>query len=129
VSEDDRAMIRVAVYGTLKKGYENYQRLLDTERPIFGGFVRVPFRMFDNGEYPLLLPSKEPRSIYVEVFEVDSPKLKQLDDLEEPYNYRRETLYLDELGHHVEVYVFAGGSPPAGFSELESGNWRPSTGD
>lgn len=119
-------MIRVAVYGTLKSGYENYERFLASQQPVFKGFVRVPFRMFHNGEYPMLVAVKEIRPIFVEVFEVDSATLNRLDRLEEPYNYRRETVYLDEMDQHVEIYVSVGSSPPAGFSSVDSGDWKPS---
>jgi len=59
--------------------------------------------MFACDEYPTIVPSDEKHLIYVEVFEVDEATLARLNRLEEPYNYRRETIYIPELGSEVEI--------------------------
>jgi gamma-glutamylcyclotransferase (GGCT)/AIG2-like uncharacterized protein YtfP len=114
--------VRVAVYGTLKKGEANYRRLLPGEAPIYRGFVDLPYRMYENGEYPMLVPAGESRRILVEVFDVSEEKLLELDRLEEPYRYFRETIAIEGVGD-VEIYVHDA-PPPAGFAPVESGEWK-----
>ncbi len=112
----------IAVYGTLKTGEENYARLLPGKTPSFRGFVEIPYRMYENGAYPMLVPAAENGRIFVEVFDLDEAKIKELDALEEPYQYWRERVRLDEWGKDAEIYVHAA-PPPAGFRLLPSGNW------
>jgi len=112
----------VAVYGTLKTGEDNYARFLPGMTPSFRGFVEVPYRMYTNGAYPMLVASEERNPILVEVFEVDETKTRELDALEEPYEYWRETVHLHEWGKDVEIYVHAA-PPPEGFELLSSGEW------
>ena len=113
----------VAVYGTLKTGEENYARLLPGRDPAFRGFVEIPYEMFENDSYPMLVPSPSRRRIFVEVFDVDEAKMKELDALEEPYEYWRETVHLDEWEQDVEIYVHAA-PPPEGFRVVPSGTWN-----
>jgi gamma-glutamylcyclotransferase (GGCT)/AIG2-like uncharacterized protein YtfP len=110
------------VYGTLKTGEENYARFLPGMTPSFRGFVEIPYRMYANGVYPMLVPADTRNHIFVEVFDVDEQKLRDLDALEEPYEYWRRTVSLHEWGRDVEIYVHAA-PPPAGFVALSSGDW------
>jgi gamma-glutamylcyclotransferase (GGCT)/AIG2-like uncharacterized protein YtfP len=112
----------VAVYGTLKKGYRNYERLLPGREPIFRGFVSVPYRLYGTPEYPMLVPVFEKHPVLVEIFELEPSKLEELDALEEPYSYWRETVQLQELGRSVEIYVHAAPAPE-GFEPVASGEW------
>ena len=112
----------IAVYGTLKTGEENYARFLPGETPSFRGFVEIPYVMYANGAYPMLVPAEARSWIFVEVFDVEDKKRRELDALEEPYEYRRETVHLDELGQDVEIYVHAA-PPPEEFELVVSGEW------
>jgi gamma-glutamylcyclotransferase (GGCT)/AIG2-like uncharacterized protein YtfP len=112
------------VYGTLKTGEENYARFLPGLTPSFRGFVEIPYRMHANGAYPMLVPDDAKHQIFVEAFEVDEDKRRELDALEAPYDYSRETVHLEEWGRDVEIYVHAA-PPPAGFVAVSSGNWAP----
>lgn len=128
--ERDRILIAmsttlVAVYGTLKKGYRNYERLLPGREPIFRGFVALPYRLYGTREYPMLVPvgpGGETHSILVEVFELEPRKLAELDELEGRYDYWRETIHLEELRRSVEIYVHQP-PPPDGFEPVTSGEW------
>ncbi len=114
---------RVAVYGTLKKGYRNYERLLAGREPIFRGFAALPYRLYGTPDHPMLVPAPgREYEVLVEVFEVDEPKLAELDALEEPYDYWRESVYLRPLGQEVEIYVHEA-PPPEGFEPVVSGDW------
>jgi gamma-glutamylcyclotransferase (GGCT)/AIG2-like uncharacterized protein YtfP len=112
----------VAVYGTLKTGEETYARFLPGRTPSFRGFVEIPYRMYANGAYPMLVPADVKSRVFVEVFDVDEGKVRELDALEGPYEYWRETVHLDEWGKDVEIYVHAA-PPPAGFELVPSGEW------
>jgi gamma-glutamylcyclotransferase (GGCT)/AIG2-like uncharacterized protein YtfP len=113
----------VAVYGTLQTGEENYARFLSGRTPPFLGFVEIPYRMYANGTYPMLVPSEAKNRVFIEVFEVDEGKLRELDALEGPYDYWRETVHLHEYGRDVEIYVHAS-PPPEGFAPVASGDWK-----
>jgi gamma-glutamylcyclotransferase (GGCT)/AIG2-like uncharacterized protein YtfP len=114
--------MRVAVYGTLKEGESNHLRLLPGEKPVFRGFVTIPYRMFENGEYPMLVPDRERHPIWVEVFDLSPEKIRELDALEEPYEYRRHRIDVAELG---DLEIYAHDAPaPAGFALVESGEWK-----
>jgi gamma-glutamylcyclotransferase (GGCT)/AIG2-like uncharacterized protein YtfP len=114
----------IAVYGTLKTGEENHARLLPGRKPSFRGFVEIPYRMYENGAYPMLVPSESKNRILVEVFDVEEGKVRDLDALEEPYEYWRENVHLAEWGRDVEIYVHAA-PPPEGFVPVSSGDWAP----
>ena len=117
----------VAVYGTLKTGENNYERFLPGKRPPWSGFVEIPYALYANGVYPMLVPARVKSRVFVEVFEVDESKMRELDALEEPYGYRRESVHLHEWGRSVEVYVHPP-PPPDGFATVSSGNWKSETG-
>lgn len=116
----------VAVYGTLKTGEDNYERFLPGRTPSFRGFVQIPYAMYANGAYPMLVPDDAKSRIFVEVFEVDEEKVRELDALEAPYEYWRETVRLHGWGRDVEIYVHAP-PPPDGFAIVRSGNWKSKT--
>jgi gamma-glutamylcyclotransferase (GGCT)/AIG2-like uncharacterized protein YtfP len=113
---------RVAVYGTLKTGEANYHRFLAGRSPLFRGFVEIPYRMYANDSYPMLVPSTEKHRIFVEIFEVDEGTLESLDALEEPYDYRREPIHVSEAGMEAAVYIHDS-PPPIGFSPVSAGEW------
>jgi gamma-glutamylcyclotransferase (GGCT)/AIG2-like uncharacterized protein YtfP len=113
----------VAVYGTLKSGGENYARFLPGKAPEFRGFVQIPYRMYANDAYPMLVREGASHRIFVEVFEVSEDELGELDALEEPYGYWRDTVHIAEYGSDVEIYVHAA-PPPVGFDPVPSGDWR-----
>lgn len=112
----------VAVYGTLKEGRYNHKIYLKGERPVCRGSVDLPFRMYANDEYPMIVPSNELHPIWVEVFQVDELKLRELDALELPYGYRRETVCLENFATEAEIYVYPAPAPP-GFRLVEAGDW------
>lgn len=114
----------VGVYGTLKVGYENYHRHLSGKSPIASLSVDLPFEMYANAEYPMLVPSEngERHPIWLEVFDVDDETLSELDALEAPYGYWRQSIFVDELGENVELYLHPR-PPPPGFIRVPSGKW------
>lgn len=114
----------VAIYGTLKVGYDNYQRHLKGERPVEALFVELPYEMYAGDDYPMLVPAAagERHRIWVEIFDVDETKMRELDDLEAPYGYWRDTVFVAELGKNVAIYLHPAPAPP-GFTRVPSGKW------
>jgi len=73
-----------AVYGTLRQGFGNYQRLLNNEFCTYLGTERTEpnFHMVSLGGFPGVIPGGN-QAITIEVFQVNSPKVEQgLDWLE-----------------------------------------------
>jgi gamma-glutamylcyclotransferase (GGCT)/AIG2-like uncharacterized protein YtfP len=114
----------VAVYGTLKVGEYNYDRWLAGLTPAFRGTVELPYEMFACDEYPMLVPSEKRHPVFLEVFEVTSDKLEELDALEGPYGYHRETTHVPGFAGALEVEVYVHPRPPpVGFAPVASGDW------
>lgn len=118
------ALVLVALYGTLKVGYFNYERHLKGEMPVTARFLELPFEMYAGDEYPMLMPAvnNERHRIWVEIFDVTDDKMRELDALEEPYGYWRELVFVEELGESVAVYLHSAPAPE-GFVRVESGKW------
>ena len=114
----------VALYGTLKVGHFNYERHLKGEVPTTALFLELPFEMYRNDEYPMLVPTVngERHPIWVEIFEVDDDKIRELDALEAPYGFWRESAFVEELGENVEIYLHSAPAP-TGFTRVASGKW------
>ena len=73
--------MRVAVYGTLKRGFHNHFLLEDSE---YLGVDRIKgYSMHSMGYYPAVVTSEDENDlISVEVYEVDAETLAALDTLE-----------------------------------------------
>jgi gamma-glutamylcyclotransferase (GGCT)/AIG2-like uncharacterized protein YtfP len=114
----------VAIYGTLKVGHFNYEEHLKGEMPVTACFVALPFEMYAGDAYPMLVPSEngERHPIWVEVFDVDDEKLRELDELEAPYGYWRESVFIDQVGEEVAIYLHPAPAPE-GFVRVASGKW------
>jgi gamma-glutamylaminecyclotransferase len=107
LEEDFRKCNRVAVYGTLKRGFWNHDflkgcRFLDI------GITKGRYKLFDVG-YPYAVPDKNGLPLLVEVYELPSPKvLSRLDFLEGyPNHYKRkiETIHT-ESGDNVRAWLY-----------------------
>ena len=90
LSEDKNVKYPIFVYGTLKKGFFNYKRLLKDEQ--FVGTCFTKRKMFDfwsmQGVYPAVVPVKRnAHRVGGELFLVGEDKLANLDLME--FNYQR----------------------------------------
>ena len=101
---EGKDMIRVAVYGSLKRGFGNHY-LLANRGLFLGAWLSGPdYSMYNLGAFPAVI--KGDTSIVCEVYQVDEPTLEHLDRLEgHPEFYKRE-LVPTELWGDVWLYVF-----------------------
>ena len=138
VKEDwDKGLIRILVYGTLKKGHANH-RILEEAGATFMGYDSVtgPFRMCDMvgfpGVYrPTELPRKEMR-LRGELWAMEPEGLAACDMLEgHPNFYRREKWWTDQ-GARAWMYIishrFLAQAPTFTDTkdDLPAGIWHPS---
>jgi gamma-glutamylcyclotransferase (GGCT)/AIG2-like uncharacterized protein YtfP len=114
---------KVAVYGTLKRGFSNYFLL---ENAVFLGVDTLyAITLYDLGPYPGA--REEPsQGIDVEVFAVSVEQFEQLDQLEGYFQdvperglYHRKLF----LTHYGPAWVYLYHPSVAGLRKISSGSW------
>jgi gamma-glutamylcyclotransferase (GGCT)/AIG2-like uncharacterized protein YtfP len=98
-------MIKVFVYGTLKKGYRNH-RLLEGSNYIGEGKISG-YDLYDLGSFPGIIRGKG--EVVGEIYEIDQETLKRVDMLEsEGQLYSRVPVEVSQNGKMVKAatYVF-----------------------
>jgi len=98
----------IAVYGTLKKGYNNYWNYLSGASYFVGsGKTEDKYPLVVNG-LPYLINNKGVgHNVDVDVFRVTDRVLKDLDVLEgHPKWYRREQINIDVKGRKVLCWIY-----------------------
>lgn len=125
VASKDTQGIRVAVYGSLRKGLGNHDWALAKYDAEFLGthVVDEKYRMISLGGFPAVLCADEAHAteITVEVYRVTDKCLEALDSLEgHPNWYKREKI--DTPWKKAWMYVM----PADGYKDhktVESGDW------
>ncbi len=99
-------MTTVFVYGTLKRGYANYRRLM-ADAKFLGTATTAPlYRLHDVGPFPVMVASDRGVAVAGELYEVDDLTLKELDCLEgHPRTYLRSAITLAD-GSTAAGYLF-----------------------
>jgi gamma-glutamylcyclotransferase (GGCT)/AIG2-like uncharacterized protein YtfP len=95
-------VIRLFVYGTLKRGFSNAPELRDAA---YEGPATAPgYALYVLSGYPAMTSSAD-GAVRGELYSVSRALLKTLDDFEEvPDRYRRETIKLDD-GTFADAYL------------------------
>lgn len=114
---------RVGVYGTLKRGHANHSAFLAGTPLVRAGPVRIPFRLFGNEEYPMLVPTPEVHPVVVEIYRVDAVTVSRLDAFEGQFGYRRVVVVPEGAEQALALYVHPG-PPPPGFVPAPGGEWN-----
>lgn len=104
--------MKVFVYGTLKKGFHNH-RCMEGAAFVRETHLSTPFRMFDTGGFPVLLPATENKPGYFptgELYELPEGRtgeliLARLDRLEGEGNMYHRRIFRDAEGEAVSVYI------------------------
>lgn len=113
----------VGVYGTLKRGHANHAAFLARFPLVRAGAVRIPFRLFGNEEYPMLVPARELNPVVLETYRVDAGTVAKLDAFEGQFGYRRVEVVPEGETGPVALYVHPG-PPPADFVPAPGGEWN-----
>lgn len=96
---------RVFAYGTLKRGQGNHH-LLAGQDFLGSGRTEPVYRLWDLGGYPGMVRAAEGgQSIAGEVWEVDEPCLRQLDELEDVAGGEYERTAIRLLPPHADLGV------------------------
>ena len=119
-------MVRLAVYGTLRKSFGNNYLLKNSE---FLGerALTLPFKMVDLGSFPGLTPDDKFNTIIVEVFNVSETLLmSRIDALEgHPNFYTRISIDIDNKPTYIYVLTQDRWKH---YHKVESGDWNKYTG-
>lgn len=111
-------MIKVFVYGTLKRGYNNHRLLAG--RALFVGDDVIDGDLFDLGPYPAARRGNG--VIHGEVYMVGPNTLRSLDTLEgHPVYYKREPVRTRMGGHEAWAYFM--NDVPNAAQQLPEGSW------
>ena len=121
-SSTEMPVMRLFVYGTLKRGGSNHG-CMTGQRFIGMALTEPRYRLFDLGGYPgMVLNETAGLAIEGEVWEVDEAGLRRLDELEdvEGGEYARERIALQPPfdGQDVQGYLYL--RPVASFRDCGS---------
>ena len=98
----------VAVYGTLKKGYSNYNHYLRNSKYVGGGVTQDKYPLLIEGLPYMVNKKGVGHNVDVDVFKVSNTKLADLDKLEgHPRWYKREIIPIKlKSGKIVNCWVY-----------------------
>lgn len=99
-------MVKVFVYGSLKKGFHNSELIEDGT--FIGEFkTKDYFKMLDLGSYPAVYFDEKGFRVTGELYEIDDDILRQLDYLEGyPNFYDRQEIELLNTDEKAIIYYF-----------------------
>lgn len=100
----------VFVYGTLKRGFPNYDEWMKPFKYIADGKTCNEYRLIAGGPYfSLILMEGEGHPIIGEIYEVDEAGLAQLDQIEsvgKPLGYKRLIIDATISGQMVKAWIY-----------------------
>lgn len=97
----------VAVYGTLKKGYSNYHRLLRTSNHIASGVTANKYPLVIKGLPYLIEEQGKGYNVEVDIFSVSDNTLRDLDSLEgHPNFYERKKTDILAKGKRYTCWLY-----------------------
>lgn len=97
----------VAVYGTLKKGYSNYQRYLRTSNHIASGVTANKYPLVVKGLPYLIEREGKGYNVEVDIFSVSNDTLRDLDSLEgHPNFYERKQTEILAKGKRYTCWIY-----------------------
>ena len=115
-------MRKIAVYGTLRRGFGNYGWLLSDQKFLGEQTIELPYKMVSLGGFPGLVPADETHGIFIEVFEIDGEAERSVDSLEGyPHFYDRVEIET-EFGT-AWIYILAN-SADTTLPDVHSGDWK-----
>lgn len=106
------------VYGTLKKGYGNGDRILNTSKKISNGTTQDSFHLLDGG-FPYMVVKQDDLSlpVYGQLFRVDDAnverRLDQLEGIDYGHYCRKIINVRKDDGELVEAHTYVASSQTA----------------
>lgn len=85
--------VKVAVYGTLRKGFWNYERFLEGTSKFLGEDQLKGFSMYGNKIPHVVKDNEDQEGVYVEIYEIPKTELPRLDSLEGYQEGRKQNTY------------------------------------
>ena len=118
-------MKTLVIYGSLRRGEYNYDYFNRNDEMEFVGQGKLDgFDLFNLGSYPCITPSKEQRSVVVEVFNVPDDMAERIDGMELGAGYNAKDVKIKtEDGKEVEGTVYVYRERPDEKWLLEHGDW------
>jgi len=114
-------MRQIAVYGTLRRGFDNYGYLLYDQEFLGQEVLELPFKMISLGGYPGLIATKDNHPITVEVFNIDDEAARSVDHLEGfPGFYTRKIV---DTGFGPSWIYYLEDKQYQNLVEITSGDW------
>jgi len=114
-------MTKIAVYGTLRRGFGNYNYFLSDQEFLGLEVLYLPYKMVSLGGFPGLVPTEAVNPIVVEIFDIDDEAFRGIDYLESyPNFYNRRKV--DTSFGEAWIY-FLEESEYNSLECIESGNW------
>ncbi len=113
--------VLMGVYGTLKRGHHNYGTFLAPRDPVFEGRFEIPFTLYSNGRYPMLIKQGH-AEVFLEVYEVPEKLFQQIAEFETSFGYHVEILELN--GQPINLFVYDKTVVPPGFKLVETGDFQ-----
>jgi gamma-glutamylcyclotransferase (GGCT)/AIG2-like uncharacterized protein YtfP len=97
----------VAVYGTLKRGYSNYNRYLTTSKFVGSGKTKDKYPLIIKGLPYMIEERGKGHHVEVDIFKVSDAKLQDLDGLEgHPHWYRRKQVPIQMGNRTLNCWLY-----------------------
>ncbi len=118
--------MKVFVYGTLRKGYNNNYLLRDAN---FLGEAQVKATMYSMGYIPYVSLNNDTNTVHGEVYEINEDILRRLDQLEGYYPSQPNTSFYNRSlvktvdGHEAYIYHIEYKEEKKEY-EVAGGDWR-----
>ncbi len=122
------------VYGTLRSGLHHPAYEYISNKFVLAGEARVKGRLYDMGDYPAAIPTKDEYYIVGELYQLKEDQdfswvIAQIDDYEgvnpepgEPVLYKREMTHVEIGGKISSAWIYWYNSDISGKPIIESGD-------
>ena len=115
-------MVRYFIYGTLKKGFYNYDSLNFDKNARFICNGKIKGKIFDLGAYPCVVLGEE-GEVYGEIYELNEETGEKVDAMEKGAGYSLKKVKAISDNGEIEVLVYVYDDVPKNGKLIEEGKW------